>query len=45
VLASVIDAIRGDLSATRVLDVALLVIAGIVVVGHLLATITSDRLR
>lgn len=44
-VASVVDAARGDLSATRVLDVALLVIAGIVVVGHLLATITSDRLR
>jgi phosphatidylglycerophosphate synthase len=45
VLASVIDAVHGGLSATRVLDVALLVIAGIVVIGHLLATVTSDRLR
>jgi phosphatidylglycerophosphate synthase len=45
VIASVIDAVHGGLSATRVLDVALLVIAGIVVVGHLLATVTSDRLR
>jgi phosphatidylglycerophosphate synthase len=45
VVAAVIDAARGDLSAMRVLDVALLVIAGIVVVGHLLATVTSDRLR
>jgi len=40
-----VDAGRGGLSATRVLDVALLVIAGIVVVGHLLAIVTSDRLR
>jgi phosphatidylglycerophosphate synthase len=44
-VASVIDTSRGDLTATRVLDVGLLVIAGIVVAGHLLATITSDRLR
>lgn len=44
-VAGVVDASRGDLSGTRVLDVALLVIAGIVVVGHLLGTITSDRLR
>ena len=45
VVAAIIDASRGDLTAMRVLDVALLVIAGIVVVGHLLATITSNRLR
>jgi phosphatidylglycerophosphate synthase len=42
---AVIDAARGGLTATRVLDVALLVIAGIVAVGHLLAIVTSDRLR
>jgi phosphatidylglycerophosphate synthase len=45
VVAATVDASRGDLTAMRVLDVALLVIAGIVVVGHLLATVTSDRLR
>lgn len=45
VVASVVDAARGGQSAMRVLDVALLAIAGIVVVGHLLATVTSDRLR
>jgi phosphatidylglycerophosphate synthase len=44
-IASVVDAGRSDLTAMRVLDAALLVIAGIVVVGHLLATLTSDRLR
>jgi phosphatidylglycerophosphate synthase len=44
-VAAVIDGIHGGLTATRVLDVALLVTAGIVVVGHLLATVTSDRLR
>jgi CDP-alcohol phosphatidyltransferase len=44
-VATIIDASRGGLSAIRVLDVALLVIAGIVVVGHLLSIVTSDRLR
>jgi phosphatidylglycerophosphate synthase len=44
-VSAIVDAVHGGLSATRVLDVALLVIAGIVVVGHLLATVTSDRLR
>jgi phosphatidylglycerophosphate synthase len=45
VIAGLIDSARGGLSATRVLDVALLVIAGIVVAGHLLSTLTSDRMR
>jgi phosphatidylglycerophosphate synthase len=40
-----VDAARGGLSATRVLDVALLAIAGLVVAGHLAATMASDRLR
>jgi hypothetical protein len=44
-VAAVVDAARGGATATRVLDVALLVIAGIVAVGHLLAIVTSDRLR
>lgn len=44
-VASVIDAGGNDLSATRVLDGALLVVAGIVVVGHLASIITSDRMR
>lgn len=42
---AVVDAARGGLTAFRVLDGALLVIAGVVVVGHLLATVTSNRLR
>jgi phosphatidylglycerophosphate synthase len=44
-VAAVVDAGRGGLSAFRILDVALLVVAVIVVVGHLLATVTSSRLR
>jgi phosphatidylglycerophosphate synthase len=44
-VASVVDVGRGDLTAMRVLDVALLAIAGVVVVGHLLSIVTSDRLR
>jgi hypothetical protein len=44
-IASAVDAGRGDLNAIRVLDVALLVIACLVALGHLLATVTSDRLR
>jgi phosphatidylglycerophosphate synthase len=44
-VASIIDTARGGFTAFRVLDVGLLVVAGIVVVGHLLATATSNRLR
>jgi phosphatidylglycerophosphate synthase len=44
-VAAIIDAVQGDLVATQALSVALLVIAAIVVVGHLLATLTSNRLR
>jgi phosphatidylglycerophosphate synthase len=44
-VASIVDAARGDLTAMHVLDVVLLVIAGIVVVGHLLAVVSSARLR
>ncbi len=45
VIVAMIDAANGSLSAVRVLDVALLVIAMTVVAGHLLSTVTSDRLR
>ena len=45
VVAAVVDAVRGDLRAMRVLSAALLVVAAIVAIGHLLATVTSDRLR
>jgi phosphatidylglycerophosphate synthase len=45
VVAAGVDAGRGGLDTTQVLAVALLAIAGVVVVGHLLATLASDRLR
>lgn len=45
VVAGSVDAARGGLGAFRVLDVALLAIGCLVVVGHLAATIASDRLR
>jgi phosphatidylglycerophosphate synthase len=44
-IAAGVDAGRGGLAATQVLAVVLLAIAGLVVVGHLLATLASDRLR
>jgi phosphatidylglycerophosphate synthase len=44
-VAAVVDAARGGATSVRVLDVLLLVVAAIVVVGHLLATVTSDRMR
>jgi phosphatidylglycerophosphate synthase len=45
VVAASADAGRGGLGATRVLTVVLAAIAGLVVVGHLLATLASDRVR
>ncbi|HVS67276.1 MAG TPA: CDP-alcohol phosphatidyltransferase family protein [Mycobacteriales bacterium] len=45
VVAASVDAGRGCLGDTRVLSVVLLAIAVIVVLGHLLATLASDRLR
>jgi phosphatidylglycerophosphate synthase len=45
VVAASVDAGCGCLDAARVLSLALLAIAGLVVVGHLLATLASDRLR
>jgi phosphatidylglycerophosphate synthase len=44
-IASIVDLSHGGLSATRVLDGALVVVAGIVVIGHLASIITSDRMR
>jgi len=44
-IAAIVDSARGGLTATRVLDVSLLVIAVLAVVGHLLITVTSNRLR
>jgi phosphatidylglycerophosphate synthase len=45
VVVAIVDAARGSLDAARVFDVVLLAIAIVVVVGHLLSTIASDRLR
>jgi phosphatidylglycerophosphate synthase len=44
-IAAVIDAIRGGLTATRVLVIACLVVAALMVVAHLAAIIASRRLR
>jgi phosphatidylglycerophosphate synthase len=45
VVLAIIDAVHGGLTAFRVTDVTLLAIAGVVVLGHGLATVTSSRLR
>ena len=44
-LASIIDVFTGDLLATRVLVIALLVFGVVTVFGHLVAILTSSRLR
>ena len=44
-LAAIIDAIAGNLAATRVLLLACLVIAALLVVAHLAAIVASRRLR
>jgi phosphatidylglycerophosphate synthase len=44
-VAAVADAVRGGLLATRVLLLACLVVAGLMVVAHLLAIVASGRLR
>ena len=44
-IAAIIDAIRGDLTATRVLTLACLVVAGVMVVAHLVAIVASRRLN
>src|SRR5256885_16172844 len=44
-LAAIIDAIAGNLTATRVLLLACLVIAALMVVAHLAAIVTSRRLK
>jgi phosphatidylglycerophosphate synthase len=43
--AAVVDAIAGDLAGTRVLLVALVPVAALTALGHLVAVLTSDRLR
>jgi phosphatidylglycerophosphate synthase len=44
-VAAIIDAARGGLAATRVLTIACLVIAALMVVAHLAAIVASRRLR
>jgi phosphatidylglycerophosphate synthase len=44
-VAAIIDAIAGNLTATRVLMVACLVIAALMVVAHLVAIVASRRLK
>jgi hypothetical protein len=44
-IAAIADAIAGDLTATRVLVVVCLIVAGLMVAAHLVAIIASRRLR
>jgi hypothetical protein len=43
--AAIVDAIAGDLIGSRVLVIALVAMTAITALGHLVAIITSDRLR
>jgi hypothetical protein len=43
--AAIVDAARGGLAATRVLVVACLVVAAVMVLAHLVAILGSSRLR
>ena len=44
-LAAIVDSIRGGLTATRVLMLACLAVAALMVVAHLVAVMASRRLR
>ncbi len=44
-LAAIVDAVGGDLVGTRGLVAVLLPVAGVTIAGHLLAILTSSRLR
>jgi hypothetical protein len=44
-LAAIADAVAGNLTATRVLTVAALVVGVLMTVAHLLAIVASKRLR
>ena len=44
-IAAIADEISGDLTATHVLVVACLIVAGFMVVAHLVAIMASRRLR
>ena len=43
--AAIVDAVAGDLIGSRVLVIALVAMTAITALGHLVAIITSDRLR
>jgi hypothetical protein len=43
--AAIVDTFVDDLGGTRVLVVALVAVAAVTAAGHLLAILTSDRLR
>ncbi len=45
VAAAVVDRVRGDLTASRILVIALAAVAGVVAVAHLVSVMVSDRLR
>ena len=44
-IAGVIDALLGDLTATRVLVAALAILAVVTIIGHLIAILSSNKLR
>jgi hypothetical protein len=44
-IAAIIDAVRGDLTATRILVIACLVVAALMTAAHLVAIMASRRLR
>jgi hypothetical protein len=44
-IAAVVDVFLGDLAATRALLAALVILALVTVVGHLLAILSSRKLR
>jgi phosphatidylglycerophosphate synthase len=44
-VAAIVDAVRGDLLATRVLVLACLAVAALMVIAHLVAILASGRLR
>jgi hypothetical protein len=41
----VVDALRGGLTATRVLILACMIVGGLMVIAHLAAIVASRRLR
>src|SRR4051812_39777386 len=45
VVVAAVDAVRGGLTATRVLTVVLLAVSGYAAIGHLLSVLTSRRLK